>query len=417
MIQFLVWAAAVGALCFSCAAQQLWKVSNQGLHGAHFTDIPPAVAAASPGDEIWVYYDSQATPTPNRYTAPVITKALRISAFGVGPGSGPTALGVDGPWIILGIPPGQQLAISGVGIRGSVPLPIPAIVALDCQGDVLLENVYLLGTGMPAYAHFERCSRVVLRGCDFNLSGTPIMAIDSDLLLSTTRVTHAGPVPAFPFGYSYPMTTEGVRVINSTVTCVGSIVWGADLSLNGGSYASRAAVVVYSGLLRVGPATVLRGGITSTQPTMYAQGVAVVPGVGALHQDPRSTIVNPPSSPPFVTETMDAVYHDWVVANEAFHVTVAGPPNGFALLALGDWLPGGQSPFGPLELDPLTVVPVELVPLNATAGAYQWTLSCPIGAPVAKPFALQALTLAPGGALGTAIASPLTVGWPHGVPP
>jgi hypothetical protein len=417
MIRHLLWAAAVGALCVSCAAQQLWKVSNQGLHGAHFTDIPAAVAAASPGDEIWVYYDTLGPSPFNRFTAPIITKPLKIHAFAVGPGSGPTTVTVEGAWFLSGIPAGQQVVISNVFLPTTVASPTPAIIAADCQGEVLLENVKLQGVGLPVYVHFQRCNRVVLRGCEFTLSGSPITAIDSSLLLSTTLVTHAGPVPTFPSGYSYPMTTEGIGILNSTVTCVGSIVRGANLSLNGGPYASRPAVVVYSGVLRVGPVTVLRGGVTSTQPTMYAQGVAVVPGVGALHQDPRSTIVNPPSSPPIVTETMDAVYHDWVVANEVFHVTVAGPPNGFALLALGEWLPGGQSPFGPLDLDPLTVVPVELVPLNATGGFYQWTLSCPIGAPVAKPFALQALTLAPGGALATTFASPLTVGWPHGVPP
>ena len=36
-------------------AQHVWKVHNGSLPGADFTDLPQAVAAASPGDVILVY--------------------------------------------------------------------------------------------------------------------------------------------------------------------------------------------------------------------------------------------------------------------------------------------------------------------------------------------------------------------------
>jgi hypothetical protein len=70
-----------GFLC----SQQTWKVSCNGGPGVHFTDLPPAVAAASPGDEILVYYGPNTCPGGTYFNAPVIDKPLRISGFFVNP--------------------------------------------------------------------------------------------------------------------------------------------------------------------------------------------------------------------------------------------------------------------------------------------------------------------------------------------
>ena len=96
-------------LARSCLGQQVWKVNSQGGPGAHFTDLPQAVAAASSGDEIWVYYDLLG-PIGSNYTAPVIDKPLKIKGFTVtGAGSGPTSATVYGPLVILNIPNGQRV--------------------------------------------------------------------------------------------------------------------------------------------------------------------------------------------------------------------------------------------------------------------------------------------------------------------
>jgi hypothetical protein len=49
--------AIIAFLCVDPPAQQMWKVCCSGAYGAQFTDLPPAVAAAAPGDTILVYYD------------------------------------------------------------------------------------------------------------------------------------------------------------------------------------------------------------------------------------------------------------------------------------------------------------------------------------------------------------------------
>lgn len=406
------------------SAQQVWKVNCQGLPGVHFTDLPAAVAAASPGDEIWVYYDPQAPLCPGNpngyYTAPIITKPLRIVGFGVGGGSGPMTIGVRGQIVVLGIGGGQRVLLNGLQVLGVSVASPAAIVALDCQGDVMLENVIVDNDGGPTtFVHFERCNNVVLRGCDFMLGGYPLTAIDSSVLLTTSAVSVHAPFSAGP-PFAYAATTEGIRVINSTVTAIGSLIEGASnaTSIFAG-YLARPAVVVESGVFRTGPATTLRGGMISPQPwPLWTYGFQVLnPAIGQVRQDSRGTIVNPPPTPVVVYEAIPATYHSWVVANETFGVTVAGPPSGFALLMLGEWQPGTPSPLGPLAMDPAAALPIALVPLSLPSGYFQWTLTCPLTAPVARGFALQALTIAPTGALGVSVPSPLMVGWPHGVIP
>lgn len=63
---------AILALAASVPSQRTWKVHHAGGPGVDFTDLPPAVAAASPGDEIWVY--SQTGTTLPYYTPAIIDK-------------------------------------------------------------------------------------------------------------------------------------------------------------------------------------------------------------------------------------------------------------------------------------------------------------------------------------------------------
>ena len=398
--------------------QQIWKVNSQGSPGAQFVDIPAAVAAASPGDEIWVYYDYGLPIPSTTYHAPVITKPLRIMAVfasvgGGGPGVHPIA--AFGPLIIMGIPAGQRVEIHGLSIGADSPPTglAGAIIVLDCQGDVLLDSVEMGSYGGPTtFGRIERCNNVVLRGCDITMSGDPFRIIDSQVLMTTTAVYYSLP---FLGSYAYAATTESVRLTNSTLTAVGSLIAGVNASYYiQGPYLEKSGVVIESGVLRVGPASTIVGGVDP--PWYQASGVTVLnPAVGSVRIDPRGTVVNPGA--PMIPETMHSTFHSWVVANETFGVTVAGPANGFALLTFGDWLPNTQSPLGPLAMDPNAMLPVALVALPAPSGYFQWTLNCPLTAPVAHAYALQALTIAPNGTLGVTVPSPLTVAWPRGIIP
>ncbi|MEO6594000.1 MAG: hypothetical protein ABIP94_04535, partial [Planctomycetota bacterium] len=142
-------------------------------------------------------------------------------------------------------------------------------------------------------------------------------------------------------------------------------------------------------------------------------------GAGTVEKDFRATISRPVLSPnPPVLVDRPAVFHDGLVGNETFHVSVAGPPGGCALLALGDLTPFPQAtPFGTLAVDPLTITTIGFATLPPPNGWYEWTLFCPSSAAVAHAFVFQAMTLAPNGAMSLTVPSPFTVGWPAGQVP
>ncbi|MEO6593939.1 MAG: hypothetical protein ABIP94_04215, partial [Planctomycetota bacterium] len=69
---------------------------------------------------------------------------------------------------------------------------------------------------------------------------------------------------------------------------------------------------------------------------------------------------------------------------------------------------------GPLAITPASLTLLDIAPLSATNGAFEWTLHCPSTAAIAHAFCLQAAVLSPSGTLSLTVPSPLTVGWPHG---
>jgi len=278
----------------------------------------------------------------------------------------------------------------------------------------LLDGAILFSPGFATFiARIERSTHVVLRGSEIRLGGSPLIVLDSNIVITTCIIDYATPWT----GSGYAQTTEALRVVNSTVTAIGSVIRGAG-SAGGGAYQSRPAVVVHSGTFRVGPFTSLMGGLTGSWPPYERAYDIINPSIGSLESDPRSTIASLPTlSPPPVPITLDATFHSWVTANETFGVTVAGPANGFAVLAFGDWQPGSPTPIGSLDIAPSSAFSLALAPLSATNGTCQWTFACPLTAPVAHAYVMQGITLAPNGAFGITVASPLTVGWPHGVTP
>jgi hypothetical protein len=155
--------------------------------------------------------------------------------------------------------------------------------------------------------------------------------------------------------------------------------------------------------LRVGPATLLEGGqiagggfggaysVLGTQPSV-------------VEVDPRAVIRSVPFPPPTVV-SLHSTYHDWIVADEDYHVAIAGPIGGFALLALGALTSPTPTPFGTLHLDPTTMQAVSLAYLSPPAGSVQWTFHCPSLVQNGFPFVFQSLTIASDGTLGVTVPS------------
>lgn len=112
----------------SAPAQQTWVVAQQLGPGVDFTDIPPAIAAAAPGDRIEVLGTTSLTPT---YTSFVVDKSLDVEAL-------------DAALIrsirVENLSAGEAVRISGFRCE-TIPTwqaPDDCVMVRDCDGTVLL---------------------------------------------------------------------------------------------------------------------------------------------------------------------------------------------------------------------------------------------------------------------------------------
>jgi len=424
--------AVCGVLVLTAAlpAQQIWKVNCAGGPGVHFTDLPQAVAAAAPGDTVYVYFQTGSC-TGGRpwYTAPTIDKPLRIVGFnlpGLPPGSGndPGWALLHGELVVRGIATGECVTVSNVEIgmapNTSWPPPPRGILVEDCDGSVLLEDVYFAGQGLVgAGVRFDNCADVTIRGCYFRLSGFPLTFVDSTALLSTVQAEHnTNPAWVFPASYRYTGTTESLLIQNSDVTLVGSLIEGApDWTFHPqANWYAKPGAVVESGTLTIGPATALWGGycppcLVGREDSYYLP----QPSQAQVFYDARALPLISWQPLPYTPIEAHATYHDWVVGGEDYNVSVVGPSNGWALLAVGtSAIQPLNIGIGMLAMDPVGAGVIGLQPLNSS-GYVEWNLHCPIQAGVAHPFVFQAGVLDPiTGAISLTVPSPFTVGWPHG---
>jgi hypothetical protein len=415
------------AVSAMASSQQTWKVNSAGAYGAHFTDLPAAVAAANPGDEILLFADAASTA---HYSAAIITKPLRIVGFLIGGSSGANPVGnaVRGTFVIHGIPAGSEVLLSNLNISYATFPAISGIVAVDCPGRILLEDVYYSGSGIrtSSYVHFERCEDVVFRGCGMSLGANPITAIDSRILFSFTNVATNDPElnPLYPVIFGIPPgdSFPALHLMNSEATLVASNLSGADHYQSimwGTSAPARTAVKLENSTLRLGPASGLFGGQIPQFPHIKP-GYEIVSS-STVERDPRTGITGMPWIPTAdlpVHRPMTSVDHDWAAAGQSMSVWIGGQANGFAVLAIGDWSPFPQvTPYGTLVLEPSTIQVLDLVACAPPDGWANLTYQLPVTTPVCHAWALQAMTLSPTGQFGLSIPSPFTVAWPNGVTP
>ena len=403
----------------TAVSQQTWKVQCNGGPGVNFTDLPQAVAAASPGDTILVYGTLTTCPGVSYYTAPIINKPLHIvglNTFGAPGNSTPTFAILNGVIRVQNIPAGQQVTISNILVTRTFPVAPAGIEITNCQGAVVVEDLYYDSLGIAGTVmRVNQSTNVVFRGCQLAMGGNALEVTDSNVLLTTTFISH---FPPWPGQNAYTQTTEGLNLVRSTATLVGSDVRGCSLMNPAlSAMSARRAVLLDNSTLRIGHASIVVGGVTGSSPTQYlaSYGIAPPPSVSAVHRDPHSTMAALPVPSIVISTIIPAAYHSWVVAGENYGVTVGGHNDGFALLLLGDLNPlPTPTPFGPIAIDPMTATFVDLVTTPAPGGFHQWTFHCPTSAPNGYAFAFQALTLSPSGTIGFSEPSPLTVGWQHG---
>lgn len=155
-------------------AQTTWIVDSLQRPGFQFTDLPAAVAAAAPGDRIFLRYAS-ADPLLGYTAATIQGKGVIIQGE---VGAGLPAVYVVGGWNLSGVPAGQSIVMRDLSLRG-VSSGTPRGFrwsATACAGSLVFERVRfgpenqsfvnILG---PSDSPWTDCSLVAFRDCVLNI--------------------------------------------------------------------------------------------------------------------------------------------------------------------------------------------------------------------------------------------------------
>lgn len=195
----------------TCTAQTVFVVDGQNRPGTHFTDLPPAEAAAQDGDTILLRCDG------GLYHGIATQKALSIT----GDASGIATITGQGPGItISGIPAGRDFVLQNVEL-GSYGATTPRLVVQACAGRVHLVRVHVYDyLGAPAL-DVSLCGAVTVRDCE--LQGSPgLLAHNATVAASATRCHGQGGASATL------LPAAGIVLIDSSA-------WCTDVQASGGN--------------------------------------------------------------------------------------------------------------------------------------------------------------------------------------
>lgn len=260
-----------GAFSTGLQAQVTWTVDSGG--GAQFSDVQPAVDAASPGDTIVV--------NAGFYTGFSVSKGVRIlvdpaAEFGFILGPGTTIEFVN-------IPAGQTAVLHGLSVlhRG-FPIGVGT-----CAGRVHLESCSPQ-TGLGVW----NSTQVTVHDCRFE--GTPALeAVGSTVLVTQTNLV--------PFD-SFPGVTEAMRCRESKVYFAHGTILGSEPLF---PFSELPAVELLSGELTIaGDAAteIVAGGGSNLGPAIELRG-------GHLILDSRVTVVPSFGQPPIRVGLGTLAYH------------------------------------------------------------------------------------------------------------
>lgn len=323
-------ALALGLLTATGIAQRTWIVDAANGPGTDFTDLPPALTAATAGDRIVIRAGS--------YTGGATEKPLRLVAE---PGAG---LSVFNSLIVRRLPAGTAFEISGLRIE-SAPFGF-GLHVLDNLGVVTLRDL----TGPPLTP-----VTVALRNNEYvALSGhmPPVYATDSTLAVSSASIAPSG------------TGQDALKAIDCTIFVSDSTLTGGPGSPSGNPLASGPGTGIYvtGGTLRISGTVVAQGGPAMGLNPRNAYGLAARDSDVTI--DPGAT---------FVGTLGPAI---WTLGGQLTYVPVPGlgvtsaPPGGTvqaaltapagtpAVLAASAFAAVAPSVFGMLVLDPLSTVTV-----------------------------------------------------------
>lgn len=217
--------AAVLLLATLAPAQRVWIVNKAGGAGVDFTDIPPAITAASPGDIVRVLGNASVT-----YSPFTLSKALTVEAR-----SGAMCYGffITNAVTISNLPPGAVARISGLRVVPFMPVQATsrgaAVSIVRCGGNVILSGLTyrhaLLSALDSATVLVSDCAPTPTGHAPNWPEGPTATIVRSGVVFQRSRVIGAYGQPGLEL---FPRTNGGpaIRVQDATVVCADTVVEG-----------------------------------------------------------------------------------------------------------------------------------------------------------------------------------------------
>jgi hypothetical protein len=375
------------ALAAALSAQRTWIVDPENRPGTDFTDLPPAIAAASPGDKV------------------VVRQTFHLVSLNATTDKGITILGPIGPIDFRGnlavrdLPAGQRFVMRDFTMRSVPPLSHALISVDSCAGTVHLEAIGI----DPTWAQYLELriaitdsDHATVRACSTNGQFQPgLTAVRSTVLVIGSHLTGSYQEWLSPTGH-YRTVAGGFQA---------SSVLAVDSGFHGGwgivvdpfrcwVVQNRSGISLSGGRLAlIGPGSAVTGGAAPDIPTCqgFLFPAPAIVGSGVVVADPAAQLAPPPAV--MVTRRADPVTRSSTASSTGhIDIGVAAQPNAIAATFAAP--PGTRlpTPFGDLWLDANVLWLIDLAVLDAGGGR---SLRLPLnGLFAGEPLAFQTAILA-----------------------
>lgn len=283
----LLFAFLSSAIC----AQTTWVVDLFNRPGAHFTDLPAAVTAASSGDVILLRATTASL--ADSYLAPTI-QGKGVTILGE-VGVGLPRVQVTGAWNISGIPLGEVVILSNLSMTGAYFGDGPGGVTriffwsvTDCVGSVICNRVSPIVFGVANQPTFRDNALMVFSDCVFDTLSGSLPFVRCKVMMNNTQVIRTNPGAG--------SGNSSVTLLDSEMHLAGSSIRGADG--NALNSASSSAVRFTSGSTRgkllINRSSRLEAGVNTfgsraTAVTMIGTASACMAHL--VERDPLATII------------------------------------------------------------------------------------------------------------------------------
>jgi len=288
---------AFAVLAVAAAGQSTWIVDKLRRPGYQFDDLPAAIAAATPGDTLFLRATSSRVDDADTYTAATI-QGKGVSIVGE-VGSGLPPVRVVGAWSITAVPTGQAVILRRLELDGSSwtfarGLPF-GFAASQCAGALVWEQVQVLPNWQDPFSQvitgnrFIDCRLIVLRNCSIDRGDIRWIFLRSKVMMSNTVFVQSHPLASALNG-----ALSDTMVLDASELCAASSVIEGSNGVSG-FLSVKYAIGLYSrSTVTLSAGSRLRGGINSNGTTHWTRDYSLTltpPEPSELRYDPSVQLI------------------------------------------------------------------------------------------------------------------------------